>query len=440
MRKLLLALVILIVLAIAGVGAMFAFNLCPPQGPWPMPPWCKAGYSVNTYTPEDVQTAGVAVSALPQVRAVNMYDTWGRNYNMGMMETTQANIESSFDRVQKLGVQEVYVHDFDRAVYEGETDYTSTKYQFVDEIFGNDMRDESISSGDLKRLVDTAHARGMKLGIKRNLAFVNIGKFILSGLKGDISGDVQKDYAEFNKSHSEEWIRDYFAKWQARMIEKAKMYSEAGVDIMSMSPGFQDPRFAGHEALANELWKTLIAEVKKNFTGQVMVDFNVYGLIDGNNGAEDWKKFDYYKQADIVEVKVYKILEKYQSADKASMQKDIENMVKGLDTDAKNLDIKISIFFAPSSYVNGLYEGPVEYLDILNPTIAGLEKDYKVQADAYNYFFDALKNAQNITRVNVGNFTWDDALDPEVKPRVTVSASFRNKPAEGVVREWYTLK
>jgi hypothetical protein len=403
-----------------------------------MPPWCKGGYSVNTYTPEDVQTAGVAVSALPQVRAVNMYDTWGRNYNMGMMETTQANIDSSFDRVKALGAQEVFVHDFDRAVYEGETDYASTKYELVDEIFGNDMRDESISSGDLERLVDTAHARGIKLGIKRNLAFVNIGKFIVSGLKGNITGDVQDDYAKFNASHSEEWIRDYFGKWQARMVEKAQMYSTAGVDIMSVSPGFQDPRFAGHEALANELWKTLIAEVKKNFTGQVMVDFNVYGLIDGNNGAEDWKKYDYYKQADIVEVKVYKILEKYQSADKTSLQKDIENMINGLDADAKNLGISISVFFAPSSYVSGLYNGPVEYLDILNPTIAGLQKDYKTQADAYNYFFDAVKNAKNITRVNVGNFTWDDALDPEVKPRVSVSASFRNKPAEGVVKMWYT--
>jgi len=29
-------------LCIAGVGAMYAVNYCPPQGPWMMPPWCEA--------------------------------------------------------------------------------------------------------------------------------------------------------------------------------------------------------------------------------------------------------------------------------------------------------------------------------------------------------------------------------------------------------------
>lgn len=169
MKKILIAIVALVVVLIAGVAIMAVFRFCPPQGPWPTPPWCQADFTVYQYEVD------VKPSPLTQIKAVNMYDTWGRNYNMNMFETTWLNIDSSFDRVQKLGAQEVYVHDFDRAVYNGEFDYKSLDYQFVDEIFANDMRDESISESDLKKLAEAAHSRGLKLGIKRNLAFVNIG-------------------------------------------------------------------------------------------------------------------------------------------------------------------------------------------------------------------------------------------------------------------------
>ncbi len=36
----------LAVVCLIGAGAMFAAKLCPPQGPWPMPPWCEGGVSL----------------------------------------------------------------------------------------------------------------------------------------------------------------------------------------------------------------------------------------------------------------------------------------------------------------------------------------------------------------------------------------------------------
>ena len=430
MKKIFLVVLSIVIFVVLIVGLMFALNICPPRGPWPMPPWCRADFTRYEYEVD------VTPAVLSQIKAVNMYDTWGRNYNMGMIETTQTNIESSFDRVQRLGAEEVYVHDFDRVIYEGETDYQSTKYKLVDETFWNDFRDQSISRDDLKKIADAAHARGMKLGVKRNLAFVNIGKFILSGISGKITEDVSRDYAEFNRDHSEAWIRDYFSKWQARMVEKAQMYQAVGVDIMNISPTFQAPTFAGHEELANNLWKDLIMAVKSVFKGQVAVDLNVYGLVDGNNGAENWQKYDYYRNADIVEVKVYKILEKYQDKlgqNDEIMKQKIEMMVSDLDAKARDRGVKISVFYAPSSYENGVFAGPVEFLDIKNPSIMGLNKDYDEQVLAFNYFFDAVKDKKNIVRINAGNFAWDDAIDPEVRPKISVSAGFRNKPAEQVV-------
>lgn len=436
MKKIILTLVGIIFLVIIAVGSMLLFNICPPQGPWPTPPWCSAGFTKYEYE------VNVTPSPLSQIRAVNMYDTWGRNYNMNMVETTQSNTPSSFSRVAALGSQEVYVHDFDRAVYNNEADFKSQDYQLVDEIFLNDMRDEAISEGDLKKLASEAHSRGLKLGIKRNIAFVNIGKYIVAGIKGDISSAVENDYQEFNSAHSEAWINDYFQKWETRLLEKGKIYQEAGVDIMSISPSFQEPTFAGHEKLVNDLWKNLIFELRQVFKGKIMVDFNVYGLVDGKNNQEDWTQYDYYKEADVVEVKIYNILEKYWASSNHSpedMQKEIAKMVLDLDSKAAELGIKISLFYAPSSYENGLYNGPVEYLDFKNPAITNLKPDYDIQALAFDYFFAALKDKKNIERVNVGNFAWDDALDPEVNPKISVSAGFRNKPAEEVISAWFNF-
>ena len=180
-------------------------------------------------------------------------------------------------------------------------------------------------------------------------------------------------------------------------------------------------------------------EIRKEFSGQIAVDFNVYGFNDGNNAQENWRKYDFYKNAEIVEVKVYKILEKYQNlySGEDRMQKAITKMVDDFDARAKELGIKISIFFAPSSYVGGVFAGPVEYLDVKNPEIIALQADYEEQLRVFQYFFEAVKDKENIVRLNVGNFAWDDALDPEVKPKISVSASFRNKPAENAVEMWF---
>jgi len=69
--------------------------------------------------------------------------------------------------------------------------------------------------------------------------------------------------------------------------------------------------------------------------------------------------------------------------------------------------------------------------------IKNIEKDYESQSEAYNYLFESLNKTNNISRINAANFTWDDALDPEVRPRISISASFRNKPAEQIIKAWY---
>gem|GEM_PF-5789278 len=78
---------------------------------------------------------------------------------MSMFEDTRKNIEESFDRIKELGAEEVYVHDFHRALFDKGSDYTTTNYKIADETFWNDMRDQSISTKELKKLAEAAHSR-----------------------------------------------------------------------------------------------------------------------------------------------------------------------------------------------------------------------------------------------------------------------------------------
>jgi hypothetical protein len=409
------------------VAMMFFGDVCPPPGPWPTPPWCAVAER-NNYVVD------VHPVKLSQIKAVNMFDTWGRNYNMSMIETTRNNISSSFERVKELGASEVYVHDFHWAVFDKGSDFTTTNYQIKDETFWNDFRDESMTESDVKKLVEAAHKNNLKLGIKHNISFVNIRKYLAEGIKGSIENAVVTDYERFNADHSEEWIRDYFKKFSDRLVERAKIYNNAGVDILSISPTFMGPKFSGHEDIANELQKQLITDLRQVFKGKIYTEVSQYGFSEDIDGKEDWTKYDFYKNADIIEIRVYGLPKKFQQM---GSNEPLTAYIKELDNIAGKKGIKLSVFFAPSSYKDSLNIGPLEVLDYKNEKIINTNSDYDYQVQAFNTFFNAVLQSENIERINVANFSWDDYLDPFVKPKLSINAGFRNKPAEEVIKAWF---
>ncbi len=434
--------IIVIILGILGallliLGLMFLLNICPPNGPWMMPPWCKQNAFERIHYDLQVDT-----KPLSQIKAVNMFDTWGRNYNFGMIENTRNQINDAFDLVKEMGAEEVYVHDFHRAVYNEEEDFKSLDYKIVDEIFTNDFRDESMNEKDIKRLAVATHERGLKIGIKHNIAFVNIGKYIVKGLTGEIAASVEEDFKAFNAEHSEEWIRDFFMKWKNRLIERAEIYNKYGVDILSITPTWMGPTFQGHEALANEQWKQLIAELRNHFDGKIHTELSIYGLLDGRDGQEKWSAYDYYQSADIQEIRLFNFLDPYRvspNPDLEQMRIGMKSILRDLDTKAAQNNIALSIQFLPFSYKNAINEGIIEFYDIKDER-TNKEKDFEHQADAYQVFFEEVRSKKNIERVVAGGFWWDDAMDPAVKPKISLSPSFRNKPAEEVIKQWYLAK
>lgn len=425
-----------LIISIAGIVILMAsFRICPPSGPWPTPPWCvefeRKHFDLN-----------VVVSPLKLTPSVNMADTWGRNYNFSMFETTRDNIESSFDIVEDLGAREVYVHDFHRAIYRDDKQgLGSTNYDIVDETFWNDFRDESFSEADIANLTKTAHSRGLKIGVRHNMSFVNIGKYIAKGVTGQISESVDVDFkilAEVSKD--EVWVRAFFEKWETRLVERAKLYQKYNVDMMDITPGWMNPLFAGNEDLANESWKRLIASVRKEFSGKIIADANFYGLLDGRVGEENYRAYTYLSDVDIVLVPFYGLHSNYRTGGDVSVsavEHSLDRVFGQLSREADRRGIKLSLFYSPFSYHNAINELPVEALDIKNKKIQALVSSEDEQRDAYMAMFQSIAKFPQFERVIAGNMWWDDARDPLVSVPISILPTFRNKPAEAVISAWF---
>jgi hypothetical protein len=119
------------------------------------------------------------------------------------------------------------------------------------------------------------------------------------------------------------------------------------------------------------------------------------------------------------------------------IQEGMNSLLADLDAWGAKHNTKLSIFFSPFSYVNAINQGIVEYHDILNATAKTTEKNYEHQADVWQGFFLGIKELNNLDRVIANGMWWDDKMDPDVKVKISISPSFRNKPAEEVIKQWF---
>lgn len=364
--------------------------------------------------------------------AINMMDTWGRNYNFNWFEDTRKNIASSFERVAETGAKEVYVHDFLRAVFGEDDRISSTDYKIEGGIFDDDKRDEVMTQNDLNSLAKEAKANGLKIGWRTNLDFVNWGKFIDSP---NITAEIAKVFEEFGKPKTEEWVKDFLNKWKQVMLERAEMLNKAGFDIMILTPFFMAPAYYPHEELANEMWQDIVKSVSAVFNGQV-------GIVVGG-GFLEGSQYNYYREADIVYYLIWQLLDKYQTSENPSLEEMRESFAEYLDDLEKRASdegVKLSIIAHLYSYENSLNaDEPVEVSDIGNPAILNIKADWQYQADAYEALFQAAQGRENIIGIVSFKYWWDDAMNPQdTKVRIDIEGSVRNKPAEAVIKKWAT--
>jgi hypothetical protein len=495
---------------------------CPPVGPWPMPPWCEnpetlAGEGENItvtfwvtishtmqvddvtlsitgqepvtmektgplsyqtqvslpgqssvdytylldnaeletrYNAQITQKRQAIYDAVPfnagyqPVKAVFMMDTWGRNYNFTWGEDTGKNIESSFERVAALGAQEVYVADFYRAVYDsGSFELDNLDYHIEEDIFENDQRDQAMTTEELQQLAEAAHAQGLKIAWSSNFTFVNFGDYIGKDI---ITLDTQ-DKAKVRAPKSEEWVVDFLSKWRALMLDRAAAIEAAGFDIMIISPGYHDPTYAPHDAIADEMWIETIHEIRKVFSGEI--GYIVEGhtnWISANDQTSWLSDHDFYNELDIQMMYMLDFsqewISEYKPADNSfeDLRTAMDRYMDDIENGAEKLEQRPSILFGCYSMTDSFTLGGYETrgIDIQEAIVhlrdGTLVPDYQYQAECYEAMLQASADRQVIERVILKGYWWDDAMDPDTAMfAISISETIRNKAAEAVVRKWW---
>jgi hypothetical protein len=373
-----------------------------------------------------------------------MTDTWGRNYNMMMFEDTRRNIDSSFSTAAKTGATSVYVTDFQRAVFDNASaDWvTDMEYRLEGDIFANDMRDEAMTQEDMNRLAAAAHANGLKIVWKTSVSFVDIGKYITAGFSGTIGKETSADWERWATTpRTSAWTRDYFSKYRALLREKAAMLKVAGFDGMILTPGWHTPNFHPNEKEANELWKETLRDTKTAFGGRVGVVLDTYGFMDGNVGDEDWTQYDYYTAADDCYYFMYFIPPKFvtsQETDHATLTREFSAYLDTLEQNAGAKNIRILLIPGFFSYRGGVIANrfDIDPLDFNNPAVKEAQADWIGQADAFDALFTATRGRARIAGIIPNGYAWDDSMDPDVPPKLSIGVNYRTKPAEGVITRW----
>ncbi len=396
---------------------MFIFHICPPYGPWPMPPWCpvdieSAGDNV-TFTHASARTSDAGpdkssaqvfsyspLSYIPEsglklrkdfVFGVGMMDLWGRLCTgLFTCYNPKDHVKTSFRRLGQLGSGMVMVTDF----------YQLDRDENILDVNQGGAR--TISPEDMKFLIDDAHDNNLSFMLMTNLYEKDHSREVLN-----------------QKNPKKEELDKLFDGWKDKILSQAKKgaYDYLVIDPRDISFFFEDAKATDY---MNQRFVDLIPEIRKYYSGKICLwgfkhTINTFGK--------------YY--------------------DCLVLDQDIDDVVGGAGED---LD---SITKRWSDYLSSVhYDKPVFVL-ILMPSYEGATdkgwiepvgahygpeyvKDYKEQALVYEGFFRAVAAQPQIDGVISYGYWWDDKIYPDTLSifRNDLSHSIRDKDAEDVFYRW----
>jgi len=457
---------------------MFAFKICPPKGPWPMPPWCKnteqssgqmtdipgmakisevldqngisapkmemvqrsmSEFEVEPYQPRDLSYISKTFKKTgKELKFIaGMFDIWGNPYSppegMGIPQKLRENwfdlgedprkhdnIPASMQRLQDIGSEMVMITDFAEVQQDLMMKFQDDK---VDSC-------QTITQEELKKFVITAKEHNQQVIYITNLMDE---KFQKERIKAYIQGSNLYDknpeeacsFDRFNMS--KEVFSELHDEWKKIMIEQAEKAETAGVDYMVINArdaSWYSQEYSGYE---NQRYKEMIAELRKCYSGKLGVNMPLEEL-----GPD--KTFVQQLDFIIFREQIEKILGDASTDDVDSIVREWTEYLKcpGLKRLA---DKELFLEVLMPSYEGAMKKGWIEpgghYPD--------LEKDFKEQALVYEALFRALYNQDKpvINGVMSYGYWWTNYIYPDIHElRTDLCHSIRNKDAEHVFHKW----
>jgi len=483
MKSILIIIFALSGLCIAGFIAMLLFNICPPIGPWPIPPWCKnvSQETVNlpevdlpkvlSSTPEEITIEnGIVVPtdvkvidypdmfntpAIISSQVINPYCAIDQSRvaypaeYLGSYEFPQIiGAPLPAEIIRLVGIKDVWIPEPNHnncpysEPYEkmrqaldstllrvnalGADEITYTNYiEFVD--FENAAlqtpEKAATSFEDLRYIARQANKTGLEMTLYLNLA----------------PGSVKVSWEIPN----EEWLATLINNWKPFVLDQARLAEETGIGAIMINHFDYQPSVKGFEDVYQAEMLELLNETREIYSGRILF------MIEPVWGA-DLNKLD--KLLSSVDGFIYTPIttalrnrnDKTVNVSnlKSSYLDNLNSISRDFGRFKQSFLLRILIQSEKTFLENGWNEDMFCLPKNGDPCYQkDLDVDFSLQAVAYEALFEAVaqidsENGMEIGGIDSNGYWFTDVILPyDSQPQF--AQTIRNKPAERLVFEWF---
>ncbi len=412
--------------------AMFMFKLCPPRGPWTMPPWCVAVESFE-YSELDYISSNYRATNKELDFGIGTFDIWGNPHLFADLgDDTRNHYKETINRLGNINTELYLITDVVTFSHNGTMIYSDDTAESGGGTIGKKYMDEIgqlVKTNKIKKFMHLTNLADFSDDIDDYLSrdLSTAEKLVGEQFKKELEdSDSYVSSTNLNDYSKEQWD-DLFDTWTNIMVKMAKKNQEAGVTHMVINPGDTGFNWRIDYDYQKEKYAEVAKEIKNHFSGKL----GVYGRVDELSNM-NWDFIDFHMPT-------------FNADFDWMMDEDL----KDVKDNVKDIKASITKYFAREYWSQIKDES---YLSVTIPSITNGVRvgwmpqsesnkhspDQKAQAIAYEALFQTLYDIDtNIDGVIAYGYWWNDRLYPETKVlRNDNDYTIRNKDAEKVFYKW----
>lgn len=457
---------------------MALFKLCPPQGPWPLPPWCKSGISIPGFIPPNPFIKGSqgtvaeikvddAVTVPTDISKIN-YPAFYKDIKPAKM--TVKNPYCSID-AETVSYPKSYLGAYDLPQVSGAPLPLDIRRAVgIKDIWNNNPNiNRCAISGDMmfdsfeKTLPRVKALGAQQIHVTNFVSFKNFQDASLDLNSKVISDDTLRNIAQSARKNgldvilylnvapgnqkvteipSNEWLAKFIDNYEPFLLNQAKVAQEVGIKGLMLNHFDYQPTVRGYETVYQEKMLALLKKVREVYSGKVILMIEPFSGVDLNKLDQLLNQVDVFlytpdttplartqnKAVSVDNIKGYYLgsfadlgrqYGKYKKPFyfRILIQSEKDFLFKGWNEDS----------FCIKRGDNSCYQ-------------KDLTVDFSSQAIAYEALMEALKKSQNkylnIGAVDTYGYWFTDVMLPDTS-QPQIAQSIRNKPAESIVKAWF---
>jgi len=447
--KILLILLVLLTLAcILSCALMASTKFCPPQGPWPVPPWCEPAEAAEMnempaplldlaeeivpQINELLPTPELVPYILPaEMEAVFSGEEWTQNPSLPsdfMLGHTFMDIygNGQYPRYVSSTMDSMIQAGSGWVVFDNYWSYHSLEPPVI-RPFPDRMGFRDASAEEIKEMVTIAHEKGLKFALMMELNWDVMAGPWVSWEESQRFWTESQEFLhqkamdiESNTAYWDAW----FASYTEFALNQAAVAEESGADMLVIGKQINGAVNVGNM----DRWKQLIAEVRKVYSGPI--SYASYTFQDYSQ-AEEFP----YEDMDVIILYLYNQIHEEDQPDITALVSAFEQYHDNQFEPLSKRFNKPILFLTP--FQSRDFGAKQEWFEPAAPA-PEVGEDLLIQAKLYEALFQSIQDEDWVAGVWTWGYWWRDEFyqhQPDDSSFIK-SSSVRNKPAMWIIKKW----